>query len=259
MKNNINKEAGMKVRTLGAVAVAFMSMGCGVWINSPDGHHHDGSGDVLESHAYVDTYLSIPVEVSDLIAPSVEGYFSPALSRYDDYLYPSDATYDPTDLPCFVKSDFNGDGYNDYAFLFCSEEWDYDTWYLTTKLVVVLSTRNGYEIGADEILGTVSADANVPVEEYWSIFRVSEGSHSITTIKNGATITKTITLSNDGFYLASLDPQEEALFYAAGIDVYEMGLDAGLAKKQALSKTAGSEKKLIPFNKNVEGRVRPVK
>jgi hypothetical protein len=249
----------MKIRTLAVLAVTMMSTGCGVWINGPDSYVPDDNGNTPVSHAYVNTYLNMPVEVSDLIAPSVDGYFSPALSRYGDYLYPSDASYDANDLPCFVKSDFNGDGYFDYAFLFSSEEWSNYTWYLTTKLVVVLSTPDGYEIGADEVLGTVYADADVPVEEYWSIFRVAGGTHSITTIVNGATVTKTITINDDGFYLASLDPQEEALFYADQGSVYEMGLGAGLAKKQALSKSAGSEKRSIPFNKSVDGRVRPVK
>jgi len=259
MKNNINKEAGMKVRTLTVLAVTLMSMGCGVWVIGPDGHHHDDGTGTEVSHAYVDTYLSLPDEVSDLIAPAADGYFSPSLSRYSDYLYPSDLPYNAYDLPCYVRSDFNGDGYDDFAFLFSSESWSNGTWYLTTKLIVVVSTWDGYEIGADEILGTVYADASVPVEEYWSIFLVSAGSHTFVTEKNGVTITKTISLDHDGFYLASLDPAEEALFYADHGSVYEMSPDAPLAKKAALSKSAGDTKRMIPFNKEVEGRVRPVK
>jgi hypothetical protein len=257
MKNDthhIKQEAVMKVRTLGMLAVTLMSMGCGITIVGTDDTNRNNE----VTHAYVNTYLSLPGKVLDLIAPAVEGYFSPALSRYADYLYPQDAAYDPNDLPCYVRADFNGDGYDDFAFLFSSEEWTDSRWYLTTKLVVVVSTQNGYEIGADEILGTVYDDASVPVEEYWSIFMVSAGSHSIVTVKNGVTITKTITLANDGFYLASLDPNEEALFYADYDAVYEMSPDAPLAKKQALTKTASDHKRNIPFNKQVEGRVRPI-
>jgi hypothetical protein len=246
----------MMVRTVAVLAVAVMSMGCGVTIIDSTDHCQDD----VNSHAYVDTYIPLPGEVSDLIAPSADGYFSPSLSRYSDYLYPRDLPYNQYDLPCYVRADFNGDRYNDYAFLFSSEEWADGNWYLTTKLIVVLSTWDGgYEIGADEILGTVYADESVPVEEYWSIFRVSAGSHSFVTVRNGVTITRTITLDRDAFYLASLDPDEEALFYADGGDVYEMSPDAPLAKKQALAKTAGGEKRIIPFNKEVSGRVRPIK
>ena len=198
MKNNSNKEAGMKVRTLTVLAVTLMSMGCGVWVAGPDGHHDDGAGTEV-SDAYVDTYLSLPYQVLDLIAPAADGYFSPSLSRYSDYLYPSGLPYNAYDLPCYVRSDFNGDGYDDFAFLFSSESWSNGTWYLTTKLIVVLSTGDGYEIGADEILGTVYADAQVPVEENWSIFLVSAGSHTFVTEKNGVTVTKTISLDHDGF------------------------------------------------------------
>jgi hypothetical protein len=255
MKNNINKEAGMKVRTYAVLAVALMSMGCGISFIETDGRYSDGG----YSQAYVDTYIPLPGEVKDLIAPAADGYFSPSISRYSDYLYPRDLPYNSHDLPCYVQADFNGDGYDDYAFLFSAEEWAHGTWYLTTKLVVVLSTWNGYELAADEVLGTVYADESVPLEEYWSIFQVSAGSRTFVTERNGVTITKTISLDHDGFYLASLDPDEEALFYADQGYVYEMSPDASLAKKQALDKSTGGTTRVIPFNKEIEGRVRPVK
>lgn len=255
MKTKINKEAVMKTRTYAVLAVALMSMGCGITIIETDGRYQDGG----YSQAYVDTYLPLPGEVKDLIAPAADGYFSPSLSRYSDYLYPRNLTYNPNDLPCYVRADFNDDGCYDYAFLFSAEEWADASWYLTTKLIVVLSTADGYELAADEILGTVYADESVPLEEYWSIFMVPAGSHTFITERNGLTITKTITLDWDGFYLASLDPDEEALFYTDGGYVYEVSPDAPLAKKQALDKSAGDTKRMIPFNKEVEGRVRPVK
>jgi hypothetical protein len=254
MKKNLKKEAVMKIRNLTVLSVALLAMGCSMSINDPDGYDdHD-----TRSSAYVDSWISIPYEVRKVIAPRAEGYYSPKLSRYDDYLYPRDLPYDPYDLPCYVRSDFNGDGYDDFAFLFSYDEWEYGNWYLTTKMIVALSTDYGYTIGADIILGTVTASSSVPIEEYWSIYLVPAGRHAFVTYKNNVKITKTVTLSDDGFYLASLDPDEEAIFYSDGYDVFEMSVD-GLAKKAALAKSAGTDKRIIPFNKNVAGRERAMK
>jgi hypothetical protein len=249
----------MKIRTLAVAGIAAISIGCGVDVYGPGGCGENDRSVVIIDRPYVNTWLSIPSAVEELIAPSVDGYFSPRLSRYCEYLYPTDIPYNSNDLPCYVKSDFNGDGYSDYAFLFSRQEWEHHEWYLTTKMVVVLSTRDGWVLGADMILGTVHADESVPIEEYWSIFKVSAGSHTFTTSMNGVTVTKTIALYNDGFYLASLDPVEEAIFYADGWDVYETSPSGALAKKTALSKTGGSANRIIPFNKKVEGRVRAIK
>jgi hypothetical protein len=249
----------MKIRTLTVIGITAISIGCGVDINGPGGHHDGDNGTVVIDQQYVDTYLSLPQDVEDLIAPSVQGYFSPKLSRFCEYLYPTDIPYNSDDLPCYVKSDFNGDGYMDYAFLFSSQEWKNGKWFLTTKLVVVLSTYDGWTIGADEVLGTVTGDASVPIEEYWSIFLVPRGTHTFTTYTNGVKVTKTISLNKDAFYLASLDPTEEAIFYADGLDVYEMSPDGALAKKAALNKTPTTSGRIIPFNKKVEGRVRTMK
>jgi hypothetical protein len=249
----------LKTKAIIVVGMTSLLIGCGVNVNGPGGYGGHDKGDAVNDQSYVDTYLSLPREVEDLIAPSVYGYFSPKLSRYCDYLYPADIPYNSNDLPCFVKSDFNGDGYADYAFLFSTQEWEGHTWLLTTKMVVVLSTYDGWTIGADMVLGTVSADESVPIEEYWSIYLVPRGTHSFTTWINGVKVTKTVTLRNDGFYLASLDPAEEAIFYASGLDMYEMSPDGTLAKKAALCKTADTLKRLFPFNKNVEGRERAMK
>jgi hypothetical protein len=251
----------MKIRTLAVLGIALTAMGCGVSITGHDGgrNHHDNGGDAEFHDTYVDTWLNIPYDIKKIIAPAAAGYFSPAISRYDNYLYPRDLPYDPYDLPCYVRSDFNGDGYDDFAFLFSYEEWDNFSWYLTTKMIVVQSSPAGYEISADMVLGTVTAYDDVPVEEYWSIFLVPAGKHTFTTYKNGIKIIKTVTLYNDAFYLASLDPDEEALFYGDGGYVYEMSLDKQLAKKAALDKTGTDEKRTIQFNKNVQNRERPVK
>jgi len=248
------------ITTAAAAAILTMTTGCGMTVVGPcdDGSYEETV--VIDYSPYVNTWLSIPGEVKRLIAPRVEGYFSPRLSRYDNYLYPSDLAYNGNDLPCFVKADYNGDGYSDYAFLFSREEWEWDTWYLTTKMVVVLSTRTGWTIGADMVLGTVTGDESIPVEEYWGIYRINAGTHTYTTELNNATVTKTITLYEDAFFLASLDPAEEAIFYADGYDVYEMSLTSPLAKRAALAKKADTtEKRIIPFNKKVEGRSRIIK
>src|SRR5659263_457915 len=245
----------MNIRILAVVGIASIAIGCGVNVNGPDRHHGGDEKTVVIDQPYINTYLTLPPEVEDLIAPTVEGYFSPKLSRYCDYLYPTDISYNSNDLPCYVKSDFNGDGYPDYAFLFSNQEWENGDWFLTTKMVVVLSTYDGWTIGADMALGTVTGDGSVPIEEYWSIFLVPRGSHTYTTYANGVKVTKTITLNKDAFYLASLDPAEEAIFYADGWDIFEMSTDGTMAKKAALSKKADTTKRIIPFNKKVEGRV----
>ncbi|MBN2037400.1 MAG: hypothetical protein JW768_11705 [Chitinispirillaceae bacterium] len=247
----------MKLRNLAVITAAALLMGCGVQINST-GPCDDDCGGTIHPSAYVDTWLSIPYEVRKVLSPHARGYYSPRLSRYDEYLYPRDLPYDPYDLPCYVRSDFNGDGYDDFAFLFSCDEWEHGCWFLTTKMIVVLSTWDGYTIGADIILGTVTADASVPLEEYWGIFLIPAGTHTFITYRNNIKIIKTITLYDDGFYLASLDPDEEAIFYADGYDVFEMSVD-GLAKKQALAKSAGTDERIIPFNKKVEGRERAMK
>lgn len=247
-----------KTRTLGALLVALMSIGCGVGVYEPGRHTSEDKPE--PTVAYVNTWVNPPNAVLDLIAPAVSGYFSPAISRYDNYLYPQDLGYDPDDLPCYVRTDFNGDGYDDFAFLFSSEEWSHGSWYLTTKLVVVLSTNDGYEIAANEILGTVSGDRSVPIEEYWSIYMVTAGSHSVTYVSNGTEVTKTIILDNDAFYLASQDPNEEAIFYASGNSIYETSFMSNtLGKKVVAGPASLAKKAAVPFAKDNSARKRAVK
>jgi hypothetical protein len=253
------REAFMTIRTLTVIGIAAMSIGCGFSVNGPGSYNDGDHSSVITDNSYVNTYLSIPSDVEELIASTVRGYFSPKLSRYCDYLYPTDLPYNSNDLPCNVRSDFNGDGYLDYAFLFSEQEWDHGEWFLTTKMVVVLSTYDGWTIGADMVLGTVTGDASVPIEEYWSIFLIPRGSHSFTTYTNGVKVTKTITLNKDAFFLASLDPAEEAIFYADGGDVFEMSPDGTMSKKAALGKKAVATERMIPFNKNIDGREKAMK
>lgn len=177
--------------------------------------------DITEEVLYVDSYLSIPSSVLTVIAPYVQDYFSPELSRYCNYLYPKNTPYDPYNLPCYVVADYNGDGYDDYAFLFSMEEWDTDNWYVTTKLIVVLSCFNGYELICDLELGTAYADVCEAVEEFWSICYLPAGYHTVTITTNKVQISETYYLENDGFFLASLDPDEESYFYVENDELYE--------------------------------------
>jgi hypothetical protein len=75
---------------------------------------------------------------------------------------------------------------------------------------------------------------------------------------DGVEVVKTVTLYDDGFYLASLDPEEEALFYADGDAVYETDfLNTGLGKKVAVTGQNQTQTRIIPFHKDVEGRKLP--
>jgi hypothetical protein len=231
-----NKELLMKIMMVMLTAMVMMLAGCsGYYIYTPD----QPTGTVtttttIETIPYVDTYLPLPDAVLELIAPSVAGYFSPAESRYSDFLYNQDFSRTYYNRPCFVQADFNGDGTYDYALLFSVEDLYTNSWELTTKLLVVLSTPTGYELSTDMILGTVSADNYYPIEEYWSLCKVPAGTHSYTTYANGIAVTKTTTLEDDGFILAYLDSGEEDLFYTSAGDVYYMPWTTdGLAKKRA--------------------------
>ncbi len=250
----------MKKAIVASLALALGSLGCVGLVETSGPYDHDEDSprvDIAQAYS-VDTYLPLTSSVVELIGPRVQGYFSPELYRYCDYLYPADAANSDDNLPCYVEADFNGDGYYDYALLFSAEEWTHDAWFLTTRLLVVLSTRHGDMLSCDIELGTVWAHRSVPVEEFWGISLVPAGDHVFTTYGDGIEKVETFHLENDCFYLASLDEDEEALFYAEGNEMYETEFGAtGLAKKQALSKGLNG-KRTIPFTKNVEGRARKV-
>jgi len=243
----------MKLKNILLCPVLLLSIGCIGIYEIPEDTNNDPIID--NNSAYVNTYVSIPYSIRALIAPYVRGYFSPHLYRYCEYLYPSNTPYDPFDLPCYVRADYNGDGLYDYAFLFSYEEWCHNEWYLTTKLLVVLSTPHGYVISCDMILGTVYADACVPIEEYWAINYLSPGYYSVSTIVNGIEIIETVYLPNDAFFLASLDPNDEAIFYAKGADLYEIEWDnAKLEKRAVQQEPAKRSAAKILFKKEIENR-----
>ncbi|MBN1980286.1 MAG: hypothetical protein JW795_02060 [Chitinivibrionales bacterium] len=209
----------MKLCTIIAAFFLLFSVGCVGFVE----WEIDDDIDCPEKEVvHVNTYVKAPVAVLKLIESSVKGYCSPNLSRYNRYLYPPEIKGDIYNLPCYVRTDYNGDGVNDYAFLFSKEEWSASRWYVTTKLLVVLSIPSGYSLSCDMVLGTTTADAATPVEEYWSIRYIPDGYHQLVTVVNGVTQTKTIFLKDDGFFLASIDPNEESIFYAQRDIVYEI-------------------------------------
>ncbi len=243
----------MKKIYLITIGLLLMSIGCIGVIEVPP----DENDDPIDTGPYVNTWLSIPYSVKAAIAPYATGYFSPHLNRYGEYLYPSNTPYDPFDLPCYVRADFNGDGFDDFAFLFSIEEWDQYNWYVTTKLLVVLSTPYGMELSCDLTLGMVYADLYVPVEEFWSICYIPPGYHSLVTWVNGIEITETIYLDNDAFFLASLCPEEESIFYAVGDIIYEIDWSGWRLNKRAVSSEPRTRNRnAIPFKKNRENRKR---
>lgn len=198
------------------------------------GHRHDDY--------YVNAYVTIPYEVRMLISDGVHGYGMPPVSRYGYEIYPIDID-DPFNLPSYVSSDFNGDGVYDYAYMFSVLSWEGGDWYLDTKMIVVTSTWDGYELSLDLDLGTVTGSAEIPVEEYWGIRLLESGIHSVTEFYPDAVVEETVDLVYDGIYLASIDPDERSVFYAEGTDVHEIMIDFGaVAKKKAGSKEARGDR-----------------
>jgi len=195
---------------------------------------------------YVDAYVYIPDEVKELIAGCVDGYSMPAVERYGYTLYPTDVIRDNYNLPSYVKADFNGDGYSDYAYMFSKVWYDNYQWFLNTRLIIVSSTYYGYTISTDLGLGTVNASNSTPIEEYWAIRLLERGTHTIT-VDNYAIRKETkVELSNDGIYLASIDPDERSVFYVDNTETHEIVLDLGsIAKKPALSDRASRKIKLV--------------
>jgi hypothetical protein len=249
----------MNLRNILLTGILFASIGCVGIYESPD-HSNNGSNNNnnnYDPNPYVNTYVQVPPSIKALIAPYVRGYFSPQLYRYCEYL--SNPVYDPYDLPCYVRADFNGDYIDDYAFLFSSEERYTGYWDLHTRLIVVLSTPYGMEIACDVYLGTVTGDACIPIEEFWSICYLEPGYYTTYTYVNGIEIIETVLLPNDAFFLASLDPDEEAIFYAVDDEVWEMEwVEEKLVKRNAATLNKSARRGTIQFKKNIEGRKRMI-
>ncbi len=249
----------MNLKNILLSGILLASIGCVGIYETPSDNCDDinNNNNNIDPNPYVNTYVQVPPCIKALIAPYVQGYFSPQLYRYCDYL--SNPIYDPYDLPCYVRADFNGDLIDDYAFLFSADERYTDYWNLSTRLIVVLSTPYGMEIACDIYLGTVTADACIPIEEYWSICYLEPGYYTAVTYINGVEVTETVLLPNDAFFLASLDPDEEAIFYAVDDVIWEIEW----AEEKLVKRTTGAlnnkaTRSTIKYKKNVEGRKRMV-
>jgi hypothetical protein len=199
---------------------------------------------------YVDAYVSIPYEVKKLIAGSVDGYSMPPVSRYGIALYPVVNHSDPYNLPSYVKSDFNGDGYYDYAYMFSYLTWSNSDWFLKTKMIIVASTSYGFTIASEIILGSVSGSQRMPVEEYWGIRLLKKGTHMVSVSDGRGVDESEVQLYNDAIYLASVDPEERSIFYLSGTEANEIILDMGAIAKRKVTTNEERASRVIKLNDN---------
>jgi hypothetical protein len=238
-----------------AIAAASLMGSCGVYEVGVYGSSNDGEENAHTP--YVNTYISLPYEIKALIEDRVSGFFSPSSSRYCSYLYDQETARSSNNLPCFVKTDLNGDWVDDYVFLFTDEDLYSYSWEITTKLLVVLSTSYGYEVATDVVLGTISADNDVPIEEYWSICRIPAGSYTTTTESNGILTETTTYLDEDAFVLSYLDDNERDLFYVSDNEVFYMPWgSAGFAKKRTMAPQDSSIHATATWHDKVEKRIK---
>lgn len=231
--------------TIVGIAALGLFTGCAIIEVPVPGDEDVGYGEYDDY--YVDAYVSIPVEVRELISSHVDGYSMPPVSRYGYMLYPENVN-DPYNLPSYVSSDFNGDNIYDYAYMFSQLSWTDGDWYLKTKMLVVLSTSYGYTIGSEIVLGTVSGHNDTPVEEYWGIRLLPRGTHVVTTYENGYEREESIDLPNDAIYLASVDPDERSVFYAHGTDVHEIVMDMGAVAKKKAGSSDSRENRIVKIS-----------
>ena len=228
------------IKLAGIITVVFFLMvGCEIDFVSSINAFDDETVIIDNPEPYVDAYVYIPEEVKELIADHVDGYSMPPVERYSYTLYPTDVITDHQNLPSYVKADFNGDGYCDYAYMFSKVNYRGGDWYLKTRMIIVTSTLYSYKVALDLDLGTITADQSTPIEEYWAIRLLQKGAHKVTFYKYGVEKETTVELSNDGIYLASIDPQERSVFYVNGTETHELALDLGaIAKKQVSQQRA---------------------
>jgi len=194
---------------------------------------------VEEQEPYVDAYVYIPLDIKEIIEERVYGYSMPPVTRYGYTLYPTAAITDNNNIPSYVKADFNGDGYSDYAYMFSKIWYDGSGWMMKTKMLILTSTSYGHTVSAEIDLGTVTGSNATPIEEYWGIRLLGSGTHTVTVSKNGYEKETIVELSNDGLYLASIDPAERSVFYVDGTESHEIVCDLGsIAKKKAAESRA---------------------
>lgn len=234
----------LKILTIGAFTL-FLVTGCMI-VEVP--YEESTENGEYDEYCYVDAYVDISYEVRQLICDKVDGYTMPPLDRYGTELHPS-GSYVPYNLPSYVKGDFNGDGYSDYAYMFSKVTWSDNDWYLKTKMIVVVSTYYGYEVASEIVLGTVRGAYDMPVEEYWGIRLLSPGTHTVTTYQDGIEKEETIELHEEGLYLASVDPYERSVFHVRGTETYEIRMDMGAIAKKKSGNTDERAERIIDLRK----------
>lgn len=220
-----------------------MITGCAI-IEVPSSENDENS--IWVDEYQVDAYVSIPYPVRVIIHDIVDGYSMPPVDRYGYDIYPIESS-DPDNIPSYVRADFNGDGYDDYAYMFSALSWSSGKWYLDTKMLVVTSTRNGYELSLELDLGTVSGNRDIPVEEYWGIRLLRPGTHTVTDYYNGVAHEKEVKLPYAGIYLASIDPEERSVFVADQNGISEIVVDFGAIAKRKLQ---NESKKSVTITKS---------
>lgn len=198
---------------------------------------------------YIDSYISIPYEIRALIAASVDGYSTPPVDRYGPEIYPDNSIWNTENLPSYIRADFNGDGYSDYAYMFSNVSWSRGAWFLRTKLLVVVSTEYGYVLSSEYVLGTVTAADDIPVEEYWGIRLLRRGTHTVSVYKNGYYEKVSVELDCNGIYLGSIEPHERSVLYITNTELHEMMLDLGSIPKKRIISSEERANRIITLQK----------
>ncbi len=234
----------MRVRLMVLIGLAALAGGC-TFVSNPvyDSEDVYVEETVIVEDYYVNTHIPISDAVAKLLSPITRGYFTPRSSRYADFLYYQEFTRTSTNLPSYVQGDFNGDHVDDFAFLFTKQREYTSYWTINTKLIVILSSGCCYEVALDMDLGTIEADYSYPIEEYWSIAKMPQGTHTYYVDYGSTEVEETVDLEDDAFVLSFLETEEQDLFYALGQDVYYMTWDPGsLAKKLGMAKQKDGRK-----------------
>jgi hypothetical protein len=219
--------------------------GCSIIEVPVTGNDDEDDGQWVDNYS-VNAYVDIPYDVRVLIRDAVNGYSMPPVDRYGYEIYPIDS-HDPYNIPSYVSDDFNGDGYDDYAYMFSAVSWDNRNWYVDTKLLVVTSDGDDYSLSMELDLGTASGSRDIPVEEYWGIRLLRPGTHTITDYNHGTAHEKSVVLSHPAIYLASINPVERSVFVVDENNVTEIVVDFGaIAKRKAVTESLKDRKFLIP-------------
>jgi uncharacterized repeat protein (TIGR02543 family) len=188
---------------------------------------------------YIDSYVTISSVVKRLIADSVIGYTMPPVATYGTDIYPASAVRDESNLPSYVKADFNNDGYYDYAYMFSRVSSSGGLYTQSTKFIIVVSTETSYDIALYDKLSTTSNTK--PTEEYWGIRLLKAGTHTVTI--DGKEVS--VELTNPGLYLGSVEPAQRTLIYIENEKGKKERIDLGAIPKKKISSPDGSSQLII--------------